>query len=196
MIFEELKSAFIRNNLDIDEEKVSKLKDYWDILLFYQNRIHLFSKKSPKEELARQFFDIVLLNVFLPNYKELVDAGAGAGFVGIILSILNPKKQYLLVERSKKKGDFLDVVRIKLDISNIEIFITDLEHFSSEADVVVSKASCMRDLLENKMMELIKVGGILVHFTGSTLPPPYKNYPFKNPFRDNISYLSVLERVV
>jgi len=195
-MFEELKRAFQRNHLDIEEGKILKLKEYWDILIFYQNRMHLFSKKSPKEELARQFFDIVLLDIFLPNYKELVDAGAGAGFVGIILSILNPKRHYTLVERSKKKADFLEVVSIKLDISNIDIFVGDLEYFNSEVDAVVSKASCMRGLLEMKLMELIRVGGILVHFSKDPLPLPYKNYPFKNQFRDNMTYLSVLERVV
>lgn len=196
MNFEKLKKEIILNRFGIDDNKVLKLKEYWDILLFFEDTIHLFSKKRQKEELNRQFYDIILLNVFLPDYKKLIDAGAGAGFVGIILSILNPEKSFFLVERSKKKTDFLELASIRLNLTNVNIFQKDMKDFVFNADVVVSKASCMRRLLESKLEHLVRVGGILVHFTNAPLPAPYKNYPFKNTFRDNISYLSVLERVV
>lgn len=195
-MFEELVREILRNRIELNNEKSLKLKLYWDILLTYKDKTHLFSKKNPEEELKRQFMDIILLNVFLPDYRELIDAGAGAGFVGVILSILNPDRKFLLVERSRKKADFLELARIKLGISNVVILQKDINELMFNADIVVSKASCMRELLERNLVRIVRVGGILVHFSKVPLSSPYRNYPFKNIFRDGMSYLSVLERVI
>ncbi len=194
-MFIAIEKELLRNNINIEERKVLKLKEYWDLLLLHQRALHLFSRKDPNKELARQFYDIILLNVFLPEYEELIDAGSGAGFAGIILAILNEQRDYTLVERSEKKGNFLELVAVKLNLNNVRIFKGSIETFESDADVVVSKASCMRKLLEKRLINLVKVGGILVHFTAVPLPSPYKNFPFFNPFREKEAYLSVVERV-
>ncbi len=195
-MFDELLEELRKNNIMLKDIALSKLRKYWDLLLRYNKSIHLFSRKFEEQELKKQFYDIILLNVFLPDYKELVDAGSGAGFVGIILALLNPQRNYILIERSARKGNFLRIAGLKLNLENVRVLKQDIEEFESEADVVVSKASCMRDLLEKRLVSILRVGGILVHFASSPLPPPYENYPYTSPFRNNISYLAVLERVV
>lgn len=195
-MFSEFKDYVVKNNVGINDAAFLKLKEYWDFLLLHNKALHLFSRKEPEEELKRQFYDVVLLNVFLPEYKELIDAGSGAGFVGIILAILNSKKSYILVERSKKKSNFLKMMALKLNLLNVKIFEGDIGSFNSEVDVVVSKASCMVDLLERRLGYLVKKGGILAHYTNTPMPFPYKNYLFYNPFRKNNSYISVIERVM
>lgn len=195
-MFDTFLSKLLEDGIKIDDDKVKHLRNYWELLKIYNNTMHLFSKKQVEKELARQFYDIVLLNVFLPKYKKLIDAGAGAGFAGIILSILNEGSEHVLVERAKKKKAFLEMVILKLGLKNAVPVGEDIGSLSFNADVVISKASCMRKMLENSLASYVKVGGILVHFSAHKLSPPYKNYEFRNPFRSSASYLSVLERVI
>ena len=195
-MFDDFIRTAIENNIDIDRKKESKLREYWELLRFYNTSMHLFSKKDVELELSRQFYDILLLNVFLLEYDELIDAGAGAGFAGLILAILNEEKNFILVERSQKKASFLEMAALKLALKNVEIKKDDIESLEFNSDIVVSKASCMREILETNLMNYVRVGGLLIHFSAHKLLSPYKNYEFKNPFRDSIMYLSVLERVV
>jgi len=195
-MFDELVKELKKNNIVLEEGKINKLEEYWNLLLQYNKSMHLFSRKLQEHELKKQFYDVILLDVFLPDYDELVDAGSGAGFVGLILGILNPERRYVLVERSVKKGDFLQIAAFKLKLENIAVLKQDIREFEREADVVVSKASCMRNLLERRLTKILRVGGMLVHFSSSPLSSPYKNYPYRNPFRNNNSYIAVLKRVI
>ena len=195
-MFSDFIKTLRESNIEFDEKKKVKLREYWDLLKLYNNSIHLFSKKNMDMELARQFYDVVLLNIFLPDYDELIDAGSGAGFVGIILSILNEERNFSLVERAKKKASFLEMAKLKLGLTNVEIVEDDITSRSFSSDIVVSKASCMREVLEANLPEYVKVGGLLVHFSAHKLSYPYKNYEFRNPFRSSVMYISVLERVV
>ncbi len=196
MKFDVFLEKLAENNIEFDRKRILKLKEYWDLLVDYNNTVHLFSKRGGEAELAKQFYDVILLDVFLPEYEELIDAGSGAGFVGIILAILNQYRSFILVERSKKKAVFLENTALKIGLGNVDIRGSDITELEFEADVLVSKASCMRDILETNLMNFVKVGGIFVHFSTAQLPPPYKNYMFRNPFRNRSIYLSVLERVV
>ncbi len=195
-MFEAFLSKLLEDGIKIEKDKANLLRNYWELLKLYNTTMHLFSRKQVEKELARQFYDIILLNVFLPKYKKLIDAGAGAGFAGIILSILNEESEHVLVERAKKKKTFLEMAILKLSLKNAVPIGGDISSLSFSADVVVSKASCMREILENRLSSYVRVGGFLVHFSAHKLPPPYKNYEFRNPFRSSSSYLSVLERVI
>ena len=54
--------------------------------------------------------------------------GSGAGLPGLVISILDDKKNIKLLEPNQKKISFLTHVQAKLDLKNTTIFKERIEH--------------------------------------------------------------------
>lgn len=105
------------------ETSVQKmLKAYRKLLLKWNKRIPLVSRKNPEEAFDRLCTQSVEAEKNLPyNIQSLIDIGSGGGLPGIPLAILRPEMQVKLIERSKNKCLFLRAAAIHLELDNLEI---------------------------------------------------------------------------
>ena len=85
-----------------------------DLTIFYEELLcfkNLFlTKKQPEKELKNLIQDGVLSGLlFLKKVPEgdLADVGSGAGFPGILLSILDRKRKLSLIEPKEDRAEFL-----------------------------------------------------------------------------------------
>ena len=115
----------------VSRETITSLKKYEDILKKGNSSLNLIGKSTINQIWNRHFLDSSQVIDFIDkNDINLVDIGSGAGFPGIIISILAKDRKIpikiRLIEKSPKKADFLNEVINKLgldvEVSNINIF--------------------------------------------------------------------------
>jgi 16S rRNA (guanine527-N7)-methyltransferase len=111
--------------LQVSRETIDSLNIYETLLLENNRKFNLISKSTEKTLKIRHILDSAQVIDFIDkNTKICADLGTGAGFPGIVLSILFKERKYPirvdLYEKSPKKCQFLTQVVTKLDLDAIE----------------------------------------------------------------------------
>lgn len=117
------KEVQILNSLNVSRETLDKLAKFTSILLQENQKINLISKSSEKDIWLRHIIDSAQLNKILTQ-DEIFDLGSGAGFPGIVLSIMGKKVN--LIEKDFKKSAFLNKIIASLNL-NARIYNADLK---------------------------------------------------------------------
>ena len=101
----------------VSRETYLLLEQYVKILLRWNQKINLISRKMTEEEIWKNHVldSLVLSNFVLHKNKSLADIGSGAGFPGLILAI-NGHLNCCLIEKHGKKSSFLKAVIIELGL--------------------------------------------------------------------------------
>lgn len=95
------------HGIHVDAATLAKLDKYDALLLKWQKAINLVGPTTLEDRANRHFVDSMQLIRYLPSTDvNLVDIGSGAGFPGLILSMLGVKAVHL-VESDIRKSTFL-----------------------------------------------------------------------------------------
>lgn len=116
------------------------LKKYCDEVLRFRKALNLTSVKDEKVFMTRFVEPSVALAQWMPETGRLLDIGSGMGVPGIPLLITKPGLQGVLVERRKKRAEFLrHLVRVlELDA---EVHDGDINALPSlEVNICVARA--------------------------------------------------------
>lgn len=144
--------AFIKD-FELTAPQQKQFARYFELLSEYNELFNLTAIVEPAEIVAYHFQDSVALSKFvdLNNISMIADVGSGAGFPGIPLKILFPHLDVILIEVTKKKIDFLELVCAQLDLDNILPMDIDWRTFLRKTDepidLFVSRASLHPDEL-------------------------------------------------
>jgi 16S rRNA (guanine527-N7)-methyltransferase len=91
--------------------------------------------------LRKHVLDSLTLQPYLRG-SRIADIGTGAGFPGMPLAIVNPKRRFTLVEATGKKARFVEQTALRLGVDNVQV-----EHARAESyrpfelfDTVVARA--------------------------------------------------------
>ncbi|MBI1909703.1 MAG: 16S rRNA (guanine(527)-N(7))-methyltransferase RsmG [Deltaproteobacteria bacterium] len=105
--------------ISLSEINLQKLASLVEALLEWNSRINLTAITKKEEVLEKHLIDSLALLPHL-NDGSLMDVGAGAGFPGLPVAIIQPERRIVLVEATRKKVEFIrEVVRI-LDLPGCE----------------------------------------------------------------------------
>ncbi len=132
--------AQITNFYPISAVEIEKLESFVEMLLKYNQEYNLIGKSTISDIWHRHILDSAQLLKYIEN-KNLVigDFGSGAGFPGIILSILGAKEVHLL-EKSFRKCEFLKLAA-KISANKIVIHQKRVEEIKDLSfDIVASRA--------------------------------------------------------
>jgi 16S rRNA (guanine527-N7)-methyltransferase len=100
----------------------SRLERYRDLVLRWNRRVALVSRRTPEESLGRLIRHSVQgAGALPPGLKRLIDVGSGAGLPGIPIALLRPEIEVRLVERGANKCVFLREAVRTLDLDNAEV---------------------------------------------------------------------------
>lgn len=160
-------------NIDIDEEKLKKLENYYKLLIEWNEKINLTGITEKKDVYLKHFYDSLTLNKYI-NLKEinsLCDIGTGAGFPGIVLKIVFPNIHITLVDSLNKRIIFLKEVINELQLKNIEVYNERAEEYAKKVrekfDLVTCRAVARLPILLEYSIPLVKVGGIFAPLKAS-----------------------------
>ncbi len=110
----------------VSRETIRSLKEYEIMLIDANKKLNLISNSTINQIWNRHFLDSMQAIDFIDkNEKTLVDIGSGAGFPGLVISIIAIERKIplkiKLIEKSPKKIIFLNSVIDKLKLNALTI---------------------------------------------------------------------------
>ena len=141
-----IKEFYPITNLEIDN-----LDKFVELLLDYNKNFNLISNSTIDDIWIRHILDSAQLLKYIDNKNlKLGDFGSGAGFPGVILSILGVKDTFL-IEKSFRKCQFLKLVQksLNINITVIQKKIQEIQHITF--DTITARALAPL----NKLMQIL-----------------------------------------
>jgi len=135
---------FFIKKFNVSRETIEKLNIYKDFLLLNNKNLNLIGKTTENQIYFRHFIDSAQIYNIIEKDSNVIDLGSGAGFPGMIIGLLKDDQKtfgkVILIEKSKKKSNFLLDLAKKLNLS-VEIYNKNLENFNfNNQSTVVSRA--------------------------------------------------------
>lgn len=165
------KEAFIKavNDLSINitDEQLKQLDDYYQLLTTYNKHTNLTRIVAENEVYLKHFYDsLTLYKAIKLSNQTLLDVGTGAGFPGLVLKIIFPNLKVTLVDSLNKRVLFLEMVIKKLGLKNVFVYHQRAEEFAvlnrNKYDVVTSRAVANLQMLLEISLPMVKVNGYFI----------------------------------
>ena len=102
------------------------------------------------------------------NQFSVLDAGAGAGFIGITMAAALPQAQVKLVESINKRCTFMNWVILMLGLSNVEVVNMRLGEKPQQAQFVTERAMGQLPDIFDICMDAVAPGGLFMAYQGET----------------------------
>jgi 16S rRNA (guanine527-N7)-methyltransferase len=147
---------------------LSRLEDYYGNILKYNSALDLIPRRTEIDADLNHIVDCVLGGeVVLANTKAQVifDIGSGNGMPGIIMSLLDPKRNFVLIDSNDRKVEFLKTMATRLGLTNVtaqKARVEDLKPSSVECAVSRGIGNISKSILAAR--KTLKVGGEYFHF--------------------------------
>ena len=151
----------------IDEEARTRLVQYADLLVSWNEKVNLTAITRPEEIAVKHFLDsaVLLKYVELPPAARVIDVGTGAGFPGLVLKILRPDLRLTLLDSLQKRLRFLETVTGSLGLT------AELVHARAEDggrnplyreafDLATARAVARLPLLAEYCLPFVKARGL------------------------------------
>ncbi len=168
MTREEFIKALEELNIVLTEEQITKLNDFYKLLIEWNNKINLTRITEEKAVYLKHFYDslTIIKEVDLNEVNTLCDVGTGAGFPGIVLKIVYPNLEVTLIDSLLKRVNYLNEVIKELNLKNIKAIHTRAEDYHETFDIVTSRAVANIEKLVNYTMHLVNKNGKMIAMKG------------------------------
>ena len=133
-----------RLSIQFSLKQLGQLETMVDEIMLFNPTYKLVGDKDPDEIIIRHVLDSAaaypaFMSHTLPG-SVIADLGSGAGFPGIVLSILMPDRHFVLVERMRRRAQFLSLAIARTGIKNAECDERDLKEEKRVFDAVTARA--------------------------------------------------------
>ena len=162
------KKQIIQNFL-INKKQEFFFEAYLEILKEYNAHTNVVGKSTLEDPWTKHFLDSLQVSSFIENKTtSIIDMGTGAGFPGLVLSIMG-YSDVTLVDSSSKKIKFLGKVKKKLNL-NTKIILGRVEKQSNRKfDIVTCRALASLEKLISYSQKFIKKNTVLIFLKGKTV---------------------------
>ena len=148
MLKKKLINLIDQTDLSITSQQIDLLIDYVEMLNKWNKAYNLTAVRDPGEMLIKHIMDSLVVSPYLVG-NTFIDVGTGPGLPGIPLAIINPDKQFDLVDSLGKRIRFLKQVQFELKLTNIQPIQSRIEEYNEKKfDGVISRAfASLQDML-------------------------------------------------
>ena len=121
-----------------------------------------------REAAIKHIFDSVAPWEMFRNARRVLDAGTGAGFPGVPLSVVLPEARFTLAESTRKKAHFVESVVDTLELPNVKVAAERAEDLLSSCrpDVITARAVAPLHRLVELFGKALKNGTRLLLYKG------------------------------
>lgn len=128
-------------DIELNEVQAAHLIRLLDELDDWNQRMNLTAIRERAAQITKHLLDSLSVQPFLQG-ERILDVGTGAGFPGLPLAIVNPARQFTLLDSTAKKLKFIDHVATLLELPNVQTVHTRAENFrpAQRFDIVLSRA--------------------------------------------------------
>lgn len=165
-----LRKALNNYNIKFDENQLNKLVLLYDLLIEYNKNVNLTSIVDVEGYIYKHIIDSLLPNNEIKSNSKIIDIGAGAGFPSIPIAILRGDINITAVDSVGKKTKFIETIKEKLELNNLEIVNDRIEnmasqsHFRENFDFVLARAVAPLNTLIEYSVPFLKVNGSLIAY--------------------------------
>lgn len=127
--------------IELTETQAQQLIRLLDELDDWNQRMNLTAIRERPAQITKHLLDSLTVQPFLHG-ERVLDVGTGPGFPGLPLAIVNPSKQFMLLDSTAKKLKFIEHSAALLELPNVQTVHTRAENFrpTQRFDIVVSRA--------------------------------------------------------
>ncbi|MGN0961807.1 MAG: 16S rRNA (guanine(527)-N(7))-methyltransferase RsmG [Christensenellales bacterium] len=185
-MYEKLTKVLKEYTVEILDENVKKLCDFIELMLDYNKTHNITAITEENDIIFKHLLDSLLpineiIKVTNNNGKvehnkislKILDIGCGAGFPSIPLCIANNNLNITAIDSVRKKIDFVNLVKNKLNLINLNALHTRIEDlaFKSEHrenyDIVTSRAVAPLNIILEYSAPMLKNHGYIFAYKGS-----------------------------
>ncbi len=179
MTINQLSEICQANGLSLDAEQLSQLEQYAALLLEWNAKVNLISRKDEENVIAKHLLHSLALAmptvcVLPPGPCKVLDIGTGGGMPGIPLKIARPEYEVLLLDSIAKKINACEDMITRLGLAGIRTRVGRAEeqwknNLGKTFEIVVSRAVAPLDDLVAFTSRLVKPGAVLYSLKGGNL---------------------------
>ena len=126
--------------IEISEQQKQQLVDFVKLLDKWNKAYNLTSVRDPEEMLVKHIMDSLVVSQHLEG-NQFIDVGTGPGLPGIPLAIINPDKQFTLLDSLGKRITFIKNAVRELKLTNVTPVLSRVEEYQEkQCDGVLSRA--------------------------------------------------------
>lgn len=168
MDFEEELSQLLPADIPHRARLIEKSAQHLRSIAAVNEYMNLTRISSPRDAAIKHVLDSVLPWQHFKSARRVLDAGTGAGFPGIPLSIVLPEVQFVLSESVHKKARFVESAAALLDLSNVEVVAERAESLAlaRHPQIVTARAVAPVDRLLDLFGKALKQGSRLLLYKG------------------------------
>ncbi len=167
--------------LDVPDAARSRLMTYLEILARWNRVFNLTAVRDPEEMVVRHLLDSLAIGPYLPP-GPLLDVGSGAGLPGVPLALIEPARPVTLLDRSRKRIDFLTEICARVGLAHVQLVGRRVEDYRPDhtyAAVTARAFAALPDMLA-AAGHLLAGEGVLLAMKGAfpaeeiaALPAPF-----------------------
>jgi 16S rRNA (guanine527-N7)-methyltransferase len=107
----------------------------------WNQRMNLTAIRDRDQQIAKHLLDSLSIHAFLRG-KRIADIGTGAGFPGLPLALVNPDREFTLLDSTAKKLRFVDHAAATMGLTNVTTAHARAEVFKPKErfDCVLARA--------------------------------------------------------
>lgn len=119
--------------LEVTPVQAESLLKYLALLLKWNKAFNLTAITNEQEALDLHLLDSVSISPYIAPFDSLLDVGTGGGLPGIPLAILNPDKDFSLLDTNSKKTRFLKQTIYELGLKNVQVIHSRVQDFANHS---------------------------------------------------------------
>lgn len=162
-----LKKALKQNHIKASDDQCAQFATYLTLMRTWNKVFNLTAITDPTEMVYLHIIDSLMMLPFLQGTMCL-DVGSGAGLPGIPLAIMQPERQWTLVDKNNKKTTFMTQAIAELGLKNARAVHVRSEAYQPDEkfDSILSRAFGSLALFIETTEKLLNPDGLLLAMKG------------------------------
>ncbi len=150
-----------------DEHSVSRFSALLDLLERWNRKINLTAIRDRDAMVTVHILDSLAARPLLHG-TTVLDIGTGAGFPGLPLAIIEPDRQFVLLDSNNKKIQFVQHAAAELGLANVEAVQARAEDYAPgyRFDTVIARAVASLPQLLELAGHHVGEGGVFIALKG------------------------------
>jgi len=154
---------------DLKENQLSQLENYSELLLDWNSRINLISRKDDELQIRHILHSLAINNYASLTNESVLDIGSGGGLPGIPLAITNPNCHFTLCDSIGKKMKAVGEMVNELELTNVDVIHERAENLNQKFDVVVIRAVARTSVLLDWCKDITHGNSVMYALKGGDL---------------------------
>lgn len=150
------------------ERLIVKAAEHLRLIVAANEHMNLTRLTSPEEAAVKHICDSVAPWRHFAHATRVLDAGTGAGFPGVPLSLVLPDVRFTLVESTQKKARFVDGAVESLELANVRVVAARAEATAliERPDIITARAIAPLYRILDLFAKSLKQGVRLILYKG------------------------------